>query len=152
MKRRIEFLIYLFFVNYCAFSYMYIYIYIYIHMYIYMHIHLYIYIYMYIYIYIYIYMSTGFDLLITTCSMNPFTSLPLTESKMNPASLQIAGLQNEVKGSSRFWCLPSSNIRLSCAKAVVESPTMYTGRDMAVQRSHNQCFKTANNCLSCSCI
>ena len=97
-------------------------------------------------------MSTGFDLLITTCSMNPFTSLPLTESKMNPASLQIAGLQNEVKGSSRFWCLPSSNIRLSCAKAVVESPTMYTGRDMAVQRSHNQCFKTANNCLSCSCI
>ena len=150
MKRRIEFLIYLFFVNYCAFSYMYIYIYIYIC--IYTCIYIYTYIYIYMYIYIYIYMSTGFDLLITTCSMNPFTSLPLTESKMNPASLQIAGLQNEVKGSSRFWCLPSSNIRLSCAKAVVESPTMYTGRDMAVQRSHNQCFKTANNCLSCSCI
>ena len=146
MKRRIDFLIYLFFVNYCAFSYMYIYIYTYVY------IHAYISIHIYIYIFICIYMSTGFDLLITTCSMNPFTSLPLTESKMNPASLQIAGLQNEVKGSSRFWCLPSSNIRLSCAKAVVESPTMYTGRDMAVQRSHNQCFKTANNCLSCSCI
>ena len=140
----------MFFVNYCAFSYMYIYIYIYT--YVYIHAYTSIHIYIYICIYIYIYMSTGFDLLITTCSMNPFTSLPLTESKMNPASLQIAGLQNEVKGSSRFWCLPSSNIRLSCAKAVVESPTMYTGRDMAVQRSHNQCFKTANNCLSCSCI
>ena len=150
MMRIIEFLIYLFFVNYCAFSYLYIYIYIYT--FVYIHAYTSIHIYIYIYVYIYIYMSTGFDLLITTCSMNPFTSLPLTESKMNPASLQIAGLQNEVKGSSRFWCLPSSNIRLSCAKAVVESPTMYTGRDMAVQRSHNQCFKTANNCLSCSCI